>query len=68
MITQKQLLQRKHMDALIKSQEEERKKLARDLHDSVGQKLMGLLFKTNEAMNLMEKKLKTKKNLKLSKI
>jgi signal transduction histidine kinase len=67
MIEQRQLLQRNHMDAILKSQEDERKKLARDLHDSVGQKLTGLLFKTNEALHNEKTEAEEKKQLQVIK-
>ncbi len=41
----KQVIQKEFTQELIKTQEEERKRLARDLHDSVGQKLMLLTRK-----------------------
>lgn len=43
---QKQLLQEQFSQDLIKTQEEERTRVARELHDSVGQKLMLLTKKT----------------------
>ena len=67
MIEQRQLLQRNHMDAILKSQEDERKKLARDLHDSVGQKLTGLLFKTNEALHNEKTEAEEKQQLRVIK-
>ncbi len=46
---QKQFLQEKFSQDLIKTQEEERTRVARELHDSVGQKLMLLTKKTKSS-------------------
>ena len=53
----RQRLQEEYTQGLIKAQEEERTRVARELHDSVGQKLMLLTKKTKSIANCEMEKL-----------